>query len=106
MADFDKGEWKWEWEQGQPTIRKKEGLGLIATIYPKIGKRLFAPIDQAKANANFIAAAPDMYETLKELSDFLYALGDNEKLIPPEVYQRIKVKYLKGYDALAKAEGK
>lgn len=46
----------------------------------------------------------DLYEALKELSDFLYALGGDEKLIPPEVYHRIKVKYLRGYKALAKAE--
>lgn len=51
-------------------------------------------------------AAPAMYEALKELSDYLYALGGNEKLIPPKVYQQIKVKYLKGYEVLTLADRK
>lgn len=63
---YTKGEWKWRWE-GQPTIRKKDGLDLIATVYPKIGKRLFAPVDEAEANAHLIAKSPEMAELLKRM---------------------------------------
>lgn len=62
-----KGEWKWEWEGGQPTVRLKAGLDLIATVYPKIGKKLFAPIDEAEANAHLITASPRMAEWIERI---------------------------------------
>ena len=65
---YTKGKWKWKWEKGQPIVRAhdpKDPLKLIATVYPKIGRKVFAPIDEAEANAHLIAAAPDMYEALK-----------------------------------------
>ena len=65
---YTEGGWKWEWEQGQPVVRKKDGLDLIATVYPKIGKRLFAPIDEAKANAHLIAQSPRMAEWIAKVA--------------------------------------
>ena len=93
--EYTKGDWKWEWEQGQPTVRKKEGLDLIATVYPKIGKRPLAPINEAQANAHLISASPDLYEACKSAYAWYYEgqTGD---------YKAIGERLRK---ALSKAEG-
>jgi len=90
MADFTGG----EWVKDGMTIRAKNGAGTIATIpSPKNGG-----VFKCQANAHLMAAAPDMYASLKEFVAINerdgYELDSNE----PGLYERI-------LGALAKADG-
>ena len=59
MINYTKG----EWEQGGQVIYKADGRPIIATVN-YIGME-----DEGKANAQLIAAAPDMYEVLKDIAE-------------------------------------
>ncbi len=95
---YTKGEWKWEWEGGQPVVRAhdpKDPLSLIATVYPKIGKKVFAPIGEAEANAQLIVAAPRMAKFLENLC----AEWEDYGKLDDSFYHTVK-------DILAKVKGK
>ena len=62
---------------------------------------------ESLANANLIAAAPDMYEALKTYGSALMFLEGNfkERFSYTEL-ESLNQAYRKGFEALAKAEGK
>ncbi len=110
--EYTKGEWRWEWESGQPTVRAhnpKDPLCLIAKVYPKIGIKVFAPIEEAEANAHLIAAAPDNYEANKAydlaIANAVMALikGDKVDVVVETILLPAQVQ---GRSARAKAGGK
>ena len=93
MADlnYTKGEWRIE-HYPDSQIKIHSGFESICglTYDGKVA-------DEVEANAHLIAAAPDMYEALERLVDYLNYLG-----VPEDCEDQ----YEEANKALAKAEGK
>ena len=91
MNSYTKGEWKLA-KGRRDQIMTNNGI-LIAQMPSYIrGSAGHVPVKETEANANLIAAAPDMYEALKGLLSVSFAL------FTPE--------YKAAREALTKAEGK
>lgn len=88
--NYTKGEWKVEEHRGETNI---------ATEFQNIAKMCFDDSHTLKANAHLIAAAPDMYEALKEIKHIV-----TEAAYRQDTKQQIIAG--KCYLALAKAEEK
>ena len=111
MANFTPGPWSVP-HFAQPNSRCKCGYvlvdgycGAVATIHFSVDRRLEngdnPPLDEAIANAQIIAAAPDMYAALKNARAFVECA--HESLVNAEDKQEC----LESIDeALAKADGK
>ena len=84
---------KGEWERGGQVIYKKDGKSIIATVN-YIGME-----EEGKANANLIAAAPKLYEALKELVQLVEDMNRGDYNMDSYTLQPAK-------QALAKAEGR
>ncbi len=94
------GEWKvrtdsYNWDILAVNGKSREQ---VCTLTGRLG--------QNEANARLIAAAPAMFEALKELTYFLYGYSESPEHVPSKEYARFKEKYNKGFAALAQAEGK
>jgi hypothetical protein len=104
MMNYTEGPWTWE----ANSVFKDEHRNPIASVYdPEYPNRL---TNIAAANAQLIAAAPDMYEALKEVeySAVLDLDGDYISCCPIcDVWAGEKHKdYCEIGNALKKAEGK
>ena len=109
---FTKGKWQVGYNDGSGRFGKHKGAysssvtcanHLLATVwhhdeddYPKDH-----PIMIAKANAHLIAAAPDLYEALKHLVEYIDKEGPAAK-----EWRAITEWCEKGEQAILKAEGK
>lgn len=93
---FTKGEWKVLGVGKHIWIEPNHGDAehIIAMVWKSEWEPIYKK-DEARANAKLIAAAPDMYEALKEARDYLRFNKGNASPI-----------YDKADKALSKAEGK
>jgi len=116
MGEYTKGDWKVE----RPLQREdglyddnltaiKAGDNIICQLpephyIPDTGDRLWynGQVEVLKANAHLIAAAPQMYEALKEAMDFIK--GTYREFISDMDWERELLPQIE--QALAKAEGK
>jgi len=96
--EYTKGEWRWGSLDDEPFARS------CLSIYQEDGRRIaeisregFMRIEEAEANAQLIAAAPYMYEALKEITE----LAPRNKLKLPYAIQVVEI----AEQALAEAEG-
>lgn len=95
MSEYTKGEWKVIESRRQFIIRDESGF---IAVTPKFESAETAVKD--KANANLIAAAPDMLEALKELySDWSILTSSYGGAAIERIDDMVKA-------AIAKAEGK
>lgn len=102
--NYTKGEWKpWQIECQHPNwTTNTEQWAICAGDSGEQGIAKTVLDDtilaiERKANANLIAAAPDMYEALQQLVDYLAYMG---------VPEDCEDKYAEAEQALAKAEGR
>ncbi len=96
---FTKGEWRFSDQYDLITVSKKgiiEGSKTICDLNLNVGD--MENIDEMTANANLIAAAPDMYHALKHLKEWFSKLKDWEGVGDPDV---VEIMF-----AIDKAEGK
>lgn len=73
------------------------------------GGEYVLPLEEQKANARLIAAAPEMYEALKEMSatyGHVWDRTDGSLVCFPENIDRLDTAYAKAFEALQKAEGR
>ena len=99
MSQYTKGEWTALIGYNDCFVvckLKKEGITRIATVHER--SPLNPLMYSAEANAYLIAAAPEMYEALKEITE----LAPRDKLKLPYAFQVIEI----ADRALGKAEGK
>jgi len=95
-----KGEWKVYESPFAPAVIIDRPRRLIATCHLEVGSEGMA---EATANAHLIAAAPDMYEALKQIQKWLLVDGELDR---KDLYNQ---QFIKANDltakAIAKAEG-
>jgi len=98
--NYTKGEWKAEHigNEGKYVIHTGDLSLPFAYTFPNRYRNPQVPSEEAEANANLIAPAPDLYEALKELMEALEQFGSPSN--------EIRVAYNLAKPALAKAEGK
>ncbi len=99
-SEYTKGEWV-----ACPVLREGKYDGTFGIVVcgkagtDDVGIADVVGWPEAEANAHLIAAAPDMYEALKELSEWLY--GANIPFSSKKIHVKRKAR-----QALAKAENK
>jgi hypothetical protein len=92
--EYTKGDWRIH----------RDGAGNLQVFAerPETGNKIAKVIDNNRANAHLIAAAPDMYEALQKLMQGQEIEGDRAVIRTAPRFEAIKA----GIEALAKAEGK
>lgn len=96
-AKFTKGRWvaaqKHSSKVGLPVVASPHGRSIASVTFFGLGENFKSHDDESYANAHLIAAAPELYEALKDI------LG----IIPPDYEESPMVAFAKA--ALTKARG-
>jgi hypothetical protein len=94
--NYTKGEWKVKDDRPHFSIQVgRQNIASISSLNNMLN-------DEKLANAHLIAAAPEMYEALRELSEITHDLGLGDGTPDPQIEASNK----KARQALAKAEGR
>ena len=87
IMEYTKGKWEiWKAPNGKSLIAANDKMDIIADV--------FGDVDEYEVNARLIAAAPELYEALKELSFYIRTNMGNARPI-----------YEKAMAAISKVEG-
>ncbi len=78
---------KWYLDPSGSLVLSQEGKSICILVYDQ---------EESQANAHLIAAAPDMYEALKEAEDMLLRIAKLNNVRQVSPYPTYRLNYLKG----------